>query len=50
MKVDIKNRLVHHFFVERKQFLDVWKDIPQANEVQCNITTKGFNSGTTYFT
>lgn len=30
--------------MERKRFLDTWKDIPSANEVQCNITTKGFNS------
>lgn len=50
MKVDTKKkRLICHFFVERKQFLDVWKDIPQANEVQCNITTKGFNSGANFY-
>lgn len=39
----------HVFFVEsgkmdRKVFLDTWKDIPASNEVQNNINTKGFNS------
>lgn len=39
----------HVFFVEsgkmdRKVFLDTWKDIPASNEVQSNINTKGFNS------
>jgi len=30
--------------MDRKVFLDTWKDIPHTNEVQCNIQTKGFNS------
>lgn len=26
-------------------FLDTWKEIPAANEIQNNIGTKGFNAG-----
>merc|ERR1712157_421187 len=59
LQVAIKNNIdifyfsclipAHVLFIEggkmdRKVFLDTWKEIPAANEVQNNITTKGFNS------
>jgi len=39
----------HVLFIEsgkmdRKVFLDTWKEIPAANEVQSNINTRGFNA------
>jgi len=30
--------------MERKLFLQTWKEIPPSNEVQSNVETKGFNS------
>ena len=30
--------------MERKLFLQTWKEIPQTNEVQSQVETKGFNS------
>jgi len=59
LQVAIKNNIdifyfscaipAHVLFIEsgkmdRKVFLDTWKDIPAANEVQNNVNTRGFNS------
>lgn len=59
LQVAIKNNIdvfyfsclvpVHMMFteegkMERKMFLQTWKEIPQSNEVQTNVETKGFNS------